>query len=152
MQANVWSTRKIEIILSYIKIRVIRPEGESNRLLVVNCLGRYSQLDSQEPQQVKHEEEEQPKDEPIRSKSPFRAFVHRKKSGPITQPQSNKINVADERLPQFIARNGLLVGSYASSVITVPPPEPNINSHLCFIDNQFQWCEIENSKKVNWKI
>ena len=153
LNANAWATRRIDIILPYIKVRVIKPEEVVNKMLVINALGRYTQIESIQPREV--ENDDVPKDDykdESRSKSPFRAFVNRKKSGSNINP-SQKISVNDPRLPNFVSRNTLLVGGYSNSIIAIPPPDPNVDSHLCFIDNKFVWQSISEPKKtLTWKV
>ena len=147
LQPNMWATRRIDIILPFIKIRVIRSENEINKMLIVNCLGRFTDIERVEPSIKQDEEIEEPKEE-HRSKSPFRAFVSRKK--PL--PQSQKIDAHDPRFPSYISRNSVLVGGYNNSVVLIPPPDPNVDSHLAYIDNQFVWQAIADKKVVNWKV
>lgn len=146
LNPNIWATRRVDIILPFIKIRVIRAENEVNKMLVINCLGRYTDIERVEPPKPV-EEEGEPKEE-HRSKSPFRAFVSKKK--PL--PQSQKIDAHDPRFPSYISRNSLLVGGYNNSVVLIPPPDPNVDSHLCYVDNAFVWQPVADKKVVNWKI
>ena len=39
LNANAWATRRIDIILPYIKVRVIKPDEVVNKMIVINALG-----------------------------------------------------------------------------------------------------------------
>ncbi len=150
--ANQWKTYRVDIILPFIKLRVIRSENEINTMLVINTLGRYSQVNEQSKEQpvLKQESEIEEHSEVRRAKSPFRSFVARKKSGPL--PVAQKVEVNDARLPNFIPKNSLLVGSFAGQISTIPPPTPNVDCYLCYIDNSFIWQPISDNKKITWKV
>ena len=152
LKANQWSTRRVDIILPFIRLRVVRNEGVVNTNLVINCLGRYTP-DPVEQSVVdnKVDEMEPVKDEQPRSKSPFRKFVEKRKSVVSSNAPSQKIAVSDERLPQFISRGSLLVGSFSNNLICIPPPEQGVDSHLCYIDNSFQWVSI-SEKRITFKV
>lgn len=147
LQANLWATRRVDVILPYIKIRIVRNEKDENKNLVVNVLGRYTPQDDHhdvKQEEVKVDEEVQPQQ---RSKSPFRSFVSKKK--PAAQVPSQKIQVNDPRLPEFISKNSLLVGGFSNQIICVPAPTED--SHLCYRDGSFVWDPLPD-KKITWKI
>ena len=41
-QTNYWSTRRIDILLDWIKIKVIRDGSRESKMLVVNVLGKHN--------------------------------------------------------------------------------------------------------------
>jgi hypothetical protein len=150
---NNWTTRRVDIILPFIKIRVIKAEEQVNKMIVINALGRFTPIESIQPVK-ENEDNDVPKDEPKdgRSKSPFRSWVGKKINNSNHNP-SQKIQVNDPRLPDYISRNSLLIGGYSNSVILIPPPVANTDSHLCWIDNTFCWQSINEPKKtLTWKI
>ena len=163
---NNWSTQKCEVILDYCKIVVRKNVELDNNLLVCNVLGRKfadkpfdNQLDSKvipsipiAPAQVKEPEPEQ---ENTRSKSPFRSILKSRKSIDRSH-QNNKIECNDPRLPQYLPKNSVLIGSFANGISYVPPPTTDSYCFLVYRDNQFAWCDLDvnavDSREISWKI
>lgn len=215
-QTKQWSTRKIEILLNYIKIKVTRDSLEENKLLVINVLGKkqfqtidrslfipppspkiHSPLLMQSPLKdfigkvKKKTHEETPDEDPIepissgdsfvlhednkinntnnnnniaetprtaetRGKSPFRSILKFKSKGKTNEESATKIrqSVSFDRLPHFIPKNAILVGSFSNQIICIPPPENDTDSYLAFKDNKIQWCKMNETteKRFSWKI
>jgi hypothetical protein len=154
MKANQWATRRVDIILPYIRLRIVRNEGVVNTMLIVNSLGRYTPesvekiVDKPVDNEMEPVKDEQPQQ---RSKSPFRSLMTRKKSVVSQSNPSSQISVNDPRLPNYISKGCLLIGGFSGSVITVNPPDAGVDSHLCFIDGSFVWTPI-SEKRVVWKV
>ena len=86
-------------------------------------------------------------EEPKRSKSPFRKFVAHKK-----EAVSQKIQVNDPRIPDYVSKNCILIGGFASSQLsTIPPPTRGEDSHLVYKNDTFSW-EPLIEKKITWKV
>mgnify|MGYP001367772941 CR=1 FL=1 len=169
-QTNFWTTRKIDVVLNFMKIKVIREGPNENKMIVINVLGRHNQLDSTEPKEIIHHNNlesdqnyelslinevdtklESNTDQNIeslqnRSKSPFRSILKG-----ITPKKNIPKSVSFDRLPAFIPRNSLLNGSYGNVISTIPPPEQNKTSILIFKDNVIQWSELKQDKN-EWII
>jgi hypothetical protein len=143
-----WTTRKVEIILPYVKLRVTRAVAEiqENKLLVVNILARSQSDESKkEEEHIDHVEQVKPV-EPVRSKSPFSSILKRGRSNSRSeskheQPRSDKIQVHDSRIPEFLPRNAILVGGYSNSATIIPAPIDN-DSVLVFSSGKFVWMPL----------
>ncbi len=170
LQANKWKSMAYHVILPYAKIRLVkRIESQPHVNLVINCIGRATPLvqkiESNEELSltesrgfiVPREEPEKKESEPEkRTKSPFRGFLKGK-----TKEDSPKKLLRDDRLPNLILKNQLLVGGRFQNVSHVPPPIENLHEpqFLCFHENQFQWLLpdematlTKSDEKVGWKI
>jgi hypothetical protein len=81
-------------------------------------------------------------------KSPFKSILRGFKS---KKHESAQKSVSWERLPAFIPKNSVLIGDFSNNIITVLPPEKNINSFLVCKDSKIQWNKFcENM--FEWKI
>ena len=133
---NTWNTRKVDIILKYIKIRLSRDSVDSvNKLIVCNVIGRHGENEG-----VKEPEVEK------RHKSPFKSILSRKKSSGSLNV-SSKVECSDSRLPALIPRNGLLLGGYSNSVINVVPPLADCDYILVSRSGIIQWESLEVEDK-----
>ena len=145
LQPNVWMMRKCEVLLPYCRIQLIRADGVENNLLVVNVLGNRGFIQNEpanEPVAGPVVSEEEPK----RSKSPFRKFVANKK-----EALSQKIQVNDPRIPDYVSKNCILLGGFSNSLTTIPPPTRGEDSHLVYKNDTFSW-EPLAEKKISWKV
>lgn len=137
-----WNTRRLEILLPFMKVRLMRAQGDVlvNKILCINFLGRSGLGE------IEHKEEPV-KEEPVveqRSKSPFSGILRRGRSNSKHEPPKNeKIIVEDHRLPNFIPRNTILVGSYNNTATIIPSPIDN-DSVLIWTDNKFQWIKVSD--------
>ena len=153
-QGKLWMTCRVDILLDWMKIKVTNEQTIENKFLIINCLGRHNVgplidvhdlpkpfINDNEPVVESQEES--------RSKSPFKSIL---KSGfkSKKKPDFTK-SVSFDRLPTFIPRNGVLVGSFNNQIQFIPPPPIDKMSFLVSNNGVIQWIEFQEGK-YEWTI
>ena len=131
--SSVYSTRRVDVILPYLKIRLYKLNIENeNHHLIINFLNHlYTPKMDKDTDEIEVEKE---------SNSLFRNIMKRKSKN--VEPKTEKIDVSDHRLPNLIPRNSLLVGSFNNSITTVPPPDQPNSILMYDTNNKYVWVSV----------
>ena len=132
--SSVWSTRRIDVILPYLKIKLYKLNiTDENNHLCVNFLCPNI-MDSKE-----NEADDESSEIESKSRNLFSNLMKRRSKNEKVEPKADvKYKV---QIPDLIPRNSLLVGTYSNGVSTVPPPmEPNMI--LMYNGHRLEWVNI----------
>ena len=134
--SSVWSTRKVDIILPYMKIKLYKLNIlDENKHLCINFLS-HNNMDTDES----NADDEASSEIESKSRSLFSSIMKRRSRNERNEKAESKMD-NQNKLPNLIPRNSLLVGGYNNSVLTIPPPlEPNMI--LMFNGQKLEWINI----------
>lgn len=131
--SSVWSTRRIDVILPYLKIKLYKLNitDENNHLCVNFLCPNIMEKDT--------EADDESSEIETKSRNLFSNLMKRRSKNEKVEPKADvKYKV---QIPDLIPRNSLLVGTYSNGVSTVPPPmEPNMI--LMYNGSRLEWVNI----------